>query len=108
MEIKKGERSLVSIRRFVPQHRRGEYAELWAALHAAASDRGAHAWHFLSTETPGVFLEFLEFGPESDVRSDSEVLEAIRQLHNEFGLPYPTPNTLEEWVEITAPSREAL
>jgi hypothetical protein len=107
MEIKQGERSLVSIRRFVPQHRRGEYAELWAGLHAAASARSAHAWHFLSADTPGVFLEFLEFGPDSDVRSDPGVLEAIKQLHAEFGLPYPTPNTLEEWVEITAPQSEA-
>jgi|SRR3954463_9023 hypothetical protein len=107
MEIKTGERRLVSIRRFVPQHRREEYAGIWATLHAAAGAQGAHAWHFISAETPGVFLEFLEFGPESDVRSDPDVLEAIRQLHNEFGMPYPTPNTLEEWVEIAAPPREA-
>lgn len=101
-----GERRLVSIRRFVPQHRRADYAEVWATLHAAATAQGAHAWHFVSADTPGVFLEFLEFGPESDVRDDPEVLEAIRLLHNEFGMPYPSPNTLEEWVEITARPRE--
>jgi hypothetical protein len=101
MDIKTGERRLVSIRRFVPQHKRGEYAEAWAGLHQAATARGAHAWHFVSAETPGVFLEFLEFGPESDPRSDPQVLEAIRTLHAEFGMPYPSPNTLEEWVEIT-------
>ena len=108
MEIKKGERRLVSIRRFVPQHRRGDYAELWAQLHAAATARGAHAWHFQNADegTPGVFLEFIEFGPESDPRSDTTVLEAIRALHAEFGQPYPTPSTLEEWVEIAAPARE--
>ena len=106
MDIKTGERRLVSIRRFVPQHRRGEYAQAWAELHAAATARGAHAWHFVSGDTPGVFLEFLEFGPESDVRSDPTVLEAIRNLHAEFGMPYPTPSTLEEWVEIAAPQRE--
>ena len=106
MDVKTGERRLVSIRRFVPQHRRGEYAELWAALHAAATVHGAHAWHFVSAETPGVFLEFLEFGPESDVRSDPAVVEGIRRLHSEFGMPYPSPNTIEEWVEIAAPGRE--
>jgi hypothetical protein len=106
MDVKTGERRLVSIRRFVPQHLRGEYAEVWATLHAAATAQGAHAWHFVSAETPGVFLEFLEFGPESDVRSDPAVLDAIRALHTEFGMPYPSPNTLEEWVEIAAPVRE--
>lgn len=100
-----GERRLVSIRRFVPQHRREEYAGAWSVLHAAASALGAHAWHFLSADTPGVFLEFLEFGPESDVRSDTATLEAIRVLHEQFGLPYPSPNTLEEWVEV--PNRPA-
>lgn len=107
MEISTGERRLVSIRRFVPQHRRGEYADIWATLHAAATQKGAHAWHFVNAETPGVFLEFLEFGPESDVRSDPQVLGAIAELHREFGgLPYPTPNTLEEWVEVTTRPRE--
>lgn len=107
MEIKTGERRLVSIRRFVPQHRRGEYAGVWARLHTAAAARGAHAWHFVSSDTPGVFLEFLEFGPESDVRSDPTVLDCIRELHAEFGMPYPAPQTLEEWVEIASPAREA-
>jgi hypothetical protein len=60
----------------------------------------------VSAETPGVFLEFLEFGPESDIRADPAVLDAIRLLHTEFGMPYPSPNTLEEWVEITPPARE--
>ena len=106
MDVTTGERRLVSIRRFVPQHRRGEYAAAWAELHAAATAQGAHAWHFVSAETPGVFLEFLEFGPESDIRADPAVLEAIRLLHSEFGMPYPSPNTLEEWVEITQPARE--
>ena len=106
MDVKTGERRLVSIRRFVPQHRRGEYAEVWATLHAAVTAQGAHAWHFISAETPGVFLEFLEFGPESDVRADPAVVEAIRMLHTEFGMPYPSPNTIEEWVEIAAPGRE--
>jgi hypothetical protein len=106
MEINTGERRLVSIRRFVPQHRRGEYADVWQSLHAAATARGAHAWHFVSSDTPGVFLEFLEFGPESDVRDDPQVLEAIRELHTEFGLPYPTPSTLEEWVEVATNRRD--
>lgn len=106
MDINTGERRLVSIRRFVPQHRRGEYADIWGTLHSAATAKGAHAWHFVSADTPGVFLEFLEFGPESDVRDDPQVLDAIRELHNEFGQPYPSPNTLEEWVEITTRPRE--
>ena len=106
MDIKTGERRLVSIRRFVPQHRRGEYADIWSTLHAAATSRGAHAWHFVSADTPGVFLEFLEFGPESDLRDDPQVLEVIRELHAEFGMPYPTPNTLEEWVEVTTRRRD--
>src|SRR3954465_10689665 len=103
MDVKTGERRLVSIRRFAPQHRRGEHAEAWAGLQPAAPAQGAHAWHFVSAETPGVFLEFLEFGPESDVRSDEAVVEAIRMLHTEFGMPYPSPTTIEEWVEIAAP-----
>jgi hypothetical protein len=98
-----GERRLVSIRRLVPTNRLEEYVPLWLALRIAATARGAHAWHFASADVPNVYLEFLEFGPESDVRSDEATVEAIRKLHETFGDVYPTPNTIEEWVEIPAP-----
>lgn len=103
----KGERRrLVSIRRYVPPDQREEYAALWLSLHAAATSRGAHAWVFLSADAPDVYLEFLEFGAESDVRSDPETLSAIRALHEKFGQPYPPPQTIEEWVEIPSPRPE--
>jgi hypothetical protein len=101
-------RRLVSIRRHVPTDAHEEYARLWLALHDAATERGAHAWNFMSADTPDVFLEFLEFGGDSDVRSDPGTLEAIRALHAAFGEPYPTPQTLEEWVAIPAPRQGAV
>ena len=100
------ERRLVSIRRLVKPERRHEYAEGWAALHRAATARGAHAWTFLSADVPDVFLEFLEFGPESDIRSDPDTLEAIKTLHDKFGDLYPAPKTIEEWVAIPWPVAE--
>ncbi|HEX2205380.1 MAG TPA: hypothetical protein VHG91_18870 [Longimicrobium sp.] len=105
--MRAGERRLVSIRRYVPPDERETYAALWLALRTAATERGAHAWHFLSADVPDVFLEFLEFGAESDIRADVETLAAIRALHEQFGQPYPPPATIEEWVEIPAPGRGA-
>jgi hypothetical protein len=101
-----GSRMLVSIRRFVPASRRREYAGAWAALHAAATAQGAHAWHFVSAADPGVYLEFLEFGAESDVRADPDTVAAIQALHEAFGDPYPMPKTLEEWVEVPTMTEE--
>jgi hypothetical protein len=103
-----GERRLVSIRRYVPPEKREAYAGAWLALRTAATAQGAHAWHFLSADVPDVYLEFLEFGAESDVRSDAATVEAIRALHEQFGQPYPPPNTIEEWVEIPSPRREGV
>ena len=100
------ERRLVSIRRLVPADQREEYDGLWRALHGAATALGAHAWHFMSADVPDVFLEFLEFGDESDVRGDGPTLEAIRALHAAFGQPYPTPVTIEEWVAVPSPQVE--
>jgi hypothetical protein len=98
-------RRLVSIRRYVPLDSIRDYAELWVSLHRAATARGAHAWHFTSADQPNVYLEFLEFGADSDVRNDTETVAAIKALHERFGEPYPTPLTLEEWVELPAPPR---
>jgi hypothetical protein len=98
-----GQRRLVSIRRYVPKERIEEYVPMWLALHAAATAQGAHAWNFASADVPNVYLEFLEFGPESDIRADGPTLEGIRTLHEAFGDPYPAPQTLEEWVAIPAP-----
>ena len=50
-----------------------------------------------------MYLEFLEFGADSDIRADGPTLERIRKLHEAFGDPYPAPQTLEEWVAIPAP-----
>jgi hypothetical protein len=96
-------RRLVSIRRTVPQDRIPEYAELWAALHRAATERGAHAWSFASVDHRDVFLEFLEFGEASDVRADAATVAAIQALHERFGDAYPAPRTLEEWVALPTP-----
>lgn len=100
----RGERRLVSIRRTVAPELRGEYDAVWALLHAAASLRGAHAWRFRSAEVPDLYLEFLEFGSEEDLRDDPAALAAIRTLHEAFGDPYPVPMTLEEWIEIPTPA----
>jgi len=94
------ERRLVSIRRRVPTGRLEEYLTLWLQLRAAAQEVGAHAWNFVSADVPEVYLEFLEFGGESDVRQDPQVLALIKTLHEAFGDLYPPPQTLEEWVEI--------
>jgi hypothetical protein len=94
------ERRLVSIRRRVPTARLEEYLTLWLQLRGAAQIQGAHAWNFVSADVPEVYLEFLEFGAESDIRQDPEVLAAIKALHEGFGDVYPAPQTLEEWVEI--------
>lgn len=94
------ERRLVSIRRRVPTAKLEEYLTLWLQMRLAAKARGAHAWNFVSADVPELYLEFLEFGAESDIRSDPEVLAVIKSLHEAFGEPYPAPQTLEEWVEI--------
>ena len=99
-------RRLVSIRRFVPSEQIPRYAEAWARLHQAATALGAHAWHFASADQRDVYLEFLEFGEESDVRSDPATLAAIQELHAHFGEAYPTPRTLEEWVEVPSAARK--
>lgn len=96
-------RRLVSIRRLVPSDRIPEYAELWAALHHAAKLRGAHAWAFASADHRDTYMEFLEFGADSDVRSDEKVVAAIQALHEKFGDAYPAPRTLEEWVALPTP-----
>jgi len=94
------ERRLISIRRMVPEGRRFEYEAAWRRLHGAVtSTEGAHAWRFRSDEVEGLFLEFLEFGTDADVRGDMEVLDAIKALHEEFHDPYPIPKTIEEWIE---------
>ena len=98
-------RRLVSIRRYVPTERIPEYAEAWAALHHAATALGAHAWAFASATHRDVYLEFLEFGAESDVRSDEKTVAAIQALHKKFGDPYPPPVTLEEWVALPTPPK---
>lgn len=98
-------RRLVSIRRLVPTERIPEYAEAWAALHNAVTARGAHAWAFASADHRDVYVEFLEFGEDSDVRSDPGVVSAIQALHEKFGDPYPTPRTLEEWVALPTPPK---
>lgn len=97
------ERRLVSIRRMVPPGRRAEYDLAWGRLHAAATARGGHAWRFRCTDTDGVFLEFLEFGMDNDLRADVEVRAAIQLLHTFFGDSYPPPSTLEEWIESPLP-----
>ena len=51
----------------------------------------------------GLFLEFLEFGAENDLRADPATLAALQTLHAEFGEPPPLPLTLEEWVEARDP-----
>ncbi|HEX2188331.1 MAG TPA: hypothetical protein VHG51_05500 [Longimicrobiaceae bacterium] len=96
----RGERRLVSIRRSVAPELRAEYDAVWSLLHAAATLRGAHAWRFRSAEVPDLYLEFLEFGTEDDLREDPAALAAIRTLHEAFGAPYPPPRTLEEWIEM--------
>ncbi|HEX7238800.1 MAG TPA: hypothetical protein VF263_00930 [Longimicrobiaceae bacterium] len=100
------ERRLVSIRRTVAPERREEYDATWGLLHAAATVRGAHAWRFRSADVDDLYLEFLEFGTDdSDIRADTEVLGGIKALHEAFGEPYPTPMTLEEWIEIPTVNR---
>ena len=73
-------RRLVSIRRHVPADRIPEYAELYAALHHAAAARGAHAWAFASADHRDTYIEFLEFGDDSDVRNDTATVAAIQAL----------------------------
>jgi hypothetical protein len=96
-------RRLVSMRRYVPSDRIPEYAELWTVLHHAATARGAHAWWFASATHRDVYIEFLEFGEESDPRGDEAVVGAIRELSAKFNELYPSPLPLEEWVALPMP-----
>jgi hypothetical protein len=96
-------RRLVSIRRYVPADRIPEYAEAWARLHQAATALGAKAWAFASADHRDVYMEFLEFGADSELRSDARVVGAIQALHERFGEAYPAPRTLEEWVALPTP-----
>jgi hypothetical protein len=94
------ERRLISIRRNVPADRRFAYEAAWRELHRAVTGLSGHAWRFRSDDVDGLFLEFLEFGTDADIRGDVEVLEAIKALHEGFHDPYPMPKTIEEWVEV--------
>ncbi|MDB4950119.1 MAG: hypothetical protein JWM27_2768 [Gemmatimonadetes bacterium] len=94
------ERRLISIRRLVPAERRAEYDDTWRGLHAAVTAVGAHAWRFRSDEVEGLFLEFLEFGTDADIRAELDVLNGIKALHEGFHDPYPMPRTIEEWIEV--------
>jgi hypothetical protein len=94
------ERRLISIRRMVPPESRPGYETAWRDLHAAVTSLGGHAWRFTSDEAEGVFLEFLEYGTDADIRGDVEVLNAIKALHEGWHEPYPMPRTIEEWVEV--------
>jgi len=96
-------RRLVTIRRHVPPDRIPEYAELWMVLHRAATARGAHAWWFASASHRDVYIEFLEFGEDSDPRGDEAVVGAIRELSARFNELYPPPLPLEEWVALPLP-----
>ena len=107
MSTPERERRLVSIRRSVAPERRDDYDAAWGLLHAAATSRGAHAWRFRAAVVPDLFLEFLEFGADADLREDPAALAAIMALHENFGDPYPVPKTLEEWIEIPTPDPEA-
>jgi hypothetical protein len=98
-------RRLVTIRRHVPQDRIPEYAEAWAVLHNAATARGAHAWAFASADHRDTYIEFLEFGDDSDVRNDTATVAAISALHARFHEAYPQPLTMEEWVALPTPPR---
>ena len=77
----------MSIRRQVAPARSAAYADAWHHLHALATARGAHAWRFRAAECDGLFLEFLEFGAERDLRADAEVRDAIQALHAESAMP---------------------
>lgn len=102
------ERRLISIRRLVPTDQRAGYDAVWGAMHHAVTELGAHAWRFRSADVEDVFLEFLEFGEDSDIRQAPGVLAGIQALHRDFGDAYPVPMTIEEWVEIpTLPSEAA-
>ena len=97
------QRRRVTIRRHVPQERLSEYAEGWTRLHNAASARGAHAWWFASATHPDVYMEFLEFGKETDPRGDEAVVAAIYALQQKFNEMYAPPLPLEEWVAMPTP-----
>lgn len=94
------ERRLVSIRRWVPAERRDEYDTAWLRLHSAATALGGHAWRFVSASEANIYLEFLEFATDRDLRQDPEVLASLSGLHQGFGDPYPPPHTLEEWIGV--------
>lgn len=91
------ERRLVSIRRRVSPALRAGYDAAWARVRAAAVAREAHAWRFRSAEEEGLYLEFLEFRAERDVRADPEARSALAALAA-FG-----EERAEEWTEIPAP-----
>jgi hypothetical protein len=93
------ERRLISIRRMVPPEQSEGYEAAWRDLHAAVTALGAHAWRFRSDEVEGLYLEFLEFGTDADIRGEMDVLNAIKALHEGFHDPYPVPRTIEEWIE---------
>lgn len=97
------QRRLVTNRRYVPEDRIPEYAEAWTLLHNAAKARGAHAWAFASVEHRNVYIEFLEFGDESDVRADPVIAASIQNLQIKFNDPYPAPRAMENWVSLPTP-----
>jgi hypothetical protein len=84
----------------VPPERRDAYDAAWGRLHGAAVALGAHAWRFAASDQEHVYLEFLEFGLDRDIRGDLDVVDAIKALHEDFHDLYPAPRTIEEWEEL--------
>ena len=85
-------RHLVSQIRDVALASRTRYDARWGEVQRAVTERGAHAWRFVSGIQPDRYIEFLEFAADADPREDAGVSSTLRALDEELGAAL-----VEEW-----------
>lgn len=95
-------RKLIITKRDVETDRIASYDAEWRRFERAAADRPVrtNAWRFKSADTPGAFVEFLEFPADADPRPDPALNAALRALDA------IAPANSEEWDDAPVPTTQ--
>ncbi len=78
------DRRLVISYRSIALDRRHAYDAAWMAVRDRAEQLEVNAWRFAHPDSPGLFVEFLEFEHGSDPRSAGALGQALEALDAGF------------------------
>jgi len=81
--MQKDRRLVISYRSIAPDHREA-YDAAWMAVRDRAGQLEVNAWRFEHPESPGLFVEFLEFEQRKDPRGADGLSEALEALDAGF------------------------